>query len=1011
MKLPDRVGPLLDLLRAFCSSDATRGFSDNAREVFGPDAGDEPEAAAEFEDYLLFAHRDERGRSAVDLFLAAAPADLSGSVRNAIARFAHTEFGYFRVRSVRPGRWIEVGSVDRERSYRVVETQASRSVEVGSGLFARLVPYRGGYELGGAARAYPPDAAYGFERTIRSMPPEAREALRDPLRVYRSFRELSARPKPQPAENRLEAELIAERALRDCGIDLSVAEVQKTFRSLESPVEFLRELDPPPRPEDEAGLQRFLDAMMGLWNHTPRPELGEVTPHERDEDPRPAGHPRLPEHLAQDLLRTMAERIDPDDYADDDSRRAAMREVQDEWWETPQHELDGLTPRDVAFGTFVPALPPESELPPTDVPIHDPASLEPFLHAAAVRPSAAAWALGFAIAHEWTDAFDPAAVRFAIRAVLGPDAGPCAASTLLRDLLDAPLEKRTAWIGEVRAALDEREFEADVLCDALRFLAHTKPEDHAEVFCRYADHESFFVGLSALDGLAYSADESATELLAEIAIEATDSSQIEHALRGLWRRGELAVIQRILPRILARGDNSLAGLQCSLDVLGVTRRLRWRVEHALFVPDGVDDMTADERLADVAPPADPQVVRRAREVIPIEAGHELLRLVDAGRFRDAADCLLDAATGALKLVVDESDEGDENAVRDAAWSLLAVVDAIAASPVRRGGKRAVHRKILSTLGAILAWALRGRDLEAEWKAAEQAPERIVSLLESDFDTLDRRRLELAAEHVSLAELDDLLGSDRGSVLANALAVAALHDPDEFLCEAFDFASDYGSACEIAVAVGRRHGDRALSPLAEWAQEDEEEDAPEVLLEGLAAIATERAAAVARQTLDSAYFHGSDPVSPQLVFSHVLDLGHVGLIEDVLKRFEAGAFDLAMEASSPGDRAETIEDVKMCFEILGRDGDAERCVDAASAQWEASLDVLEDAPHGLTAPLPGVPLGSEDPIDPLGPFDPLDPYDELDSPGETIRRDEPKVGRNDPCPCGSGKKYKKCCGKS
>ncbi|NNE90194.1 MAG: preprotein translocase subunit SecA, partial [Verrucomicrobiales bacterium] len=28
----------------------------------------------------------------------------------------------------------------------------------------------------------------------------------------------------------------------------------------------------------------------------------------------------------------------------------------------------------------------------------------------------------------------------------------------------------------------------------------------------------------------------------------------------------------------------------------------------------------------------------------------------------------------------------------------------------------------------------------------------------------------------------------------------------------------------------------------------------------------------------------------------------------------------------------------------------------------------------------------------------------------IKREEPKVGRNDPCPCGSGKKYKKCCGK-
>lgn len=29
--------------------------------------------------------------------------------------------------------------------------------------------------------------------------------------------------------------------------------------------------------------------------------------------------------------------------------------------------------------------------------------------------------------------------------------------------------------------------------------------------------------------------------------------------------------------------------------------------------------------------------------------------------------------------------------------------------------------------------------------------------------------------------------------------------------------------------------------------------------------------------------------------------------------------------------------------------------------------------------------------------------------ETYRREKPKIGRNDPCPCGSGKKYKKCCG--
>lgn len=32
-----------------------------------------------------------------------------------------------------------------------------------------------------------------------------------------------------------------------------------------------------------------------------------------------------------------------------------------------------------------------------------------------------------------------------------------------------------------------------------------------------------------------------------------------------------------------------------------------------------------------------------------------------------------------------------------------------------------------------------------------------------------------------------------------------------------------------------------------------------------------------------------------------------------------------------------------------------------------------------------------------------------TPVATHRRESPKVGRNDPCPCGSGKKYKQCCG--
>jgi uncharacterized protein YecA (UPF0149 family) len=31
--------------------------------------------------------------------------------------------------------------------------------------------------------------------------------------------------------------------------------------------------------------------------------------------------------------------------------------------------------------------------------------------------------------------------------------------------------------------------------------------------------------------------------------------------------------------------------------------------------------------------------------------------------------------------------------------------------------------------------------------------------------------------------------------------------------------------------------------------------------------------------------------------------------------------------------------------------------------------------------------------------------------EPVVRNSPKIGRNDPCSCNSGKKFKKCCGKA
>ncbi len=41
----------------------------------------------------------------------------------------------------------------------------------------------------------------------------------------------------------------------------------------------------------------------------------------------------------------------------------------------------------------------------------------------------------------------------------------------------------------------------------------------------------------------------------------------------------------------------------------------------------------------------------------------------------------------------------------------------------------------------------------------------------------------------------------------------------------------------------------------------------------------------------------------------------------------------------------------------------------------------------------------------------DDFNEWFTPQEPYVREQPKIGRNEPCPCDSGKKYKKCCGKS
>ena len=104
------------------------------------------------------------------------------------------------------------------------------------------------------------------------------------------------------------------------------------------------------------------------------------------------------------------------------------------------------------------------------------------------------------------------------------------------------------------------------------------------------------------------------------------------------------------------------------------------------------------------------------------------------------------------------------------------------------------------------------------------------------------------------------------------------------------------------------------------------------------------------------------------------------------------------------------------------------VDLRSSSWQA---LMADEKH-VDAILPMIALAHEDHPDPELRFDSPPPdqreelllaltagivqiyrYFERSRSGDSVTtqpftRDAPKVGRNEPCPCGSGKKYKQCC---
>jgi hypothetical protein len=156
----------------------------------------------------------------------------------------------------------------------------------------------------------------------------------------------------------------------------------------------------------------------------------------------------------------------------------------------------------------------------------------------------------------------------------------------------------------------------------------------------------------------------------------------------------------------------------------------------------------------------------------------------------------------------------------------------------------------------------------------------------------------------------------------------------------------------------------------------------------------------------------------------------GLYRGKLEREYSAVWDALISHSMDLHPAELFEDMRQAREDdlfdpdLAQWGEVSECLERG---MEANLRTLKDDPFLslITDPVaeletwacfrptealnPEVECGeAPDPRSYAEEKEPTPPP--MWEPMEPVRREKPNIGRNEPCPCGSGKKYKKCCGK-
>ena len=309
--------------------------------------------------------------------------------------------------------------------------------------------------------------------------------------------------------------------------------------------------------------------------------------------------------------------------------------------------------------------------------------------------------------------------------------------------------------------------------------------------------------------------------------------------------------------------------------------------------------------------------------------------------------------------------------------------------------KAMMQKLGMQPGEPIEHRMVTRAIESAQKKVEARNQDARAHLLKFDDVANEQRLVVYAQRNEILEAEDiseLLAQMRAEVVNDLIDA---YVPPGSLDEQWDLAG-------LELALKERLGIEL--PVAQWVKEDSslhEEALREKILK-----AVEEAYAAKVAELGEEVMRGFEKAVllqtlDQLWREHLTAMEHLkkgihlrGYAQkDPFQEYRREAFEMFQDFMWAVKR-ETVEQLARLTLVSQED------IAALEAQEQARLAELEVHHDDLFADMGA--QAAELPQPMLAPAEP--------ETAQTVRRDTPKVGRNEPCPCGSGKKYKHCCGK-